>query len=61
MMAGALSPAPPATMKPSVAASEYAGAVDAIPTTTLPTRPRAPALRPLLSGGSMTPARGAAS
>ena len=54
MISGALVPTMPApfsvvTTKPSVAASEYAGAVDAIPTTMLPTRPMAPSLRPLLT------------
>ena len=45
---------PPAAMtRPSVAARLYAGAVDANPTTTLDTRPRAPRLRPL-SGATMS-------
>ena len=60
MMAGALTPAssapPLATIRPRLAASEYAGAVEAIPTTMLDSSPRAPPLRPLLStvpaGGS---------
>ena len=49
MIAGAFRPAPAATTKPRLAAREYAGAVDAMPTTTLPNRPRAPDFRPLLS------------
>ena len=52
-IAGAFTPdsnAPPlATISPSVAARLYAGAVDAIPTTTLDSRPSAPPLSPLLS------------
>src|ERR1700712_2216890 len=51
MMAGAFTPAriapPLATMKPRLAANEYAGAVEAMPTTTLPTSPSDPDLSPL--------------
>src|SRR5579875_288550 len=47
MMAGALNPLPAATTSPSEAAREYAGAVEAMPTTMLPTSPSAPPLRPL--------------
>src|ERR1700712_3777623 len=39
---------PDATMKPRLAAREYAGAVEAMPTTTLPVRPSTPLFRPLL-------------
>ena len=49
MIAGAFRPAPVATTRPRLAASEYAGAVEAIPTTTLLSKPSAPGLRPLLS------------
>src|SRR5215213_1076816 len=46
--AGACSPIPAtATMKPSVAASEYPGAVDATPMTRLETNPSASFFRPL--------------
>src|SRR5438552_1886988 len=48
--AGAWTPTPPsATMKPSVAASEYAGAVEATPITTLERKPIAFFFRPLAS------------
>jgi hypothetical protein len=52
MIAGAFIPTMPlpfvvATTKPRLAARLYAGAVDAIPTTMLETRPSAPVLRPL--------------
>ena len=46
--AGACTPTPlTATMKPSVAASEYAGAVEATPMTMFETYPIAPFFRPL--------------
>jgi hypothetical protein len=48
-IAGAFRPAAADTTKPRLAASEYAGAVEAMPTTTLPSRPSAPDFRPLLS------------
>src|SRR6478752_3099592 len=56
MIAGALTPAriapPPATTNPRLAARLYAGAVDAVPTTTLDTRPSAPPLSPLPVSGN---------
>src|SRR5664279_1187115 len=59
MIAGAFNPAPAETTRPRLAAREYAGAVDAIPTTTLLSRPNAPGLRPLLSTvPSVLPASG---
>ena len=65
MIDGAFSPTIPspfavATTKPRLAASEYAGAVEAIPITTLETKPRAPVLRPFSSATSGNP-MGAAS
>src|ERR1700734_3382480 len=44
-----------ATMKPSVAARLYAGAVDATPMTVAATSPRAPPLRPLSTCCSAAP------
>src|SRR3954447_4991964 len=62
MIAGALTPArmapPPATTNPRLAARLYAGAVEAVPTTTLETSPSAPPLSPLPVSGNP---RGAAS
>src|ERR1700753_733480 len=45
----------PATMKPSVAARLYAGAVEATPMTVAETSPRAPVLRPLSTCCSIAP------
>src|SRR5664280_1730434 len=59
MIAGAFTPAsnepPLATTRPRLAARLYAGAVEAIPTTTLDTRPRAPDFRPLSDAASGNP------